>query len=67
MARPKIDPEARKGRLVVLRLKPAEYAAYKTAADRAGKTLSAWLRDVADGDSVRTETIESKDVANGKT
>lgn len=45
MGRPKIDnPRSRR---VFVRALPAEVAAWKRTADRAGLTLSAWLRALA--------------------
>jgi len=44
MGRPPLPAGEAKGRLVQLRLADAEHVAYLAAAERAGMTLSAWIR-----------------------
>ena len=45
MGRPPLDPGEAKDQVYQLRLTAAERASYEAAAKRAGKTLSAWIRD----------------------
>ena len=43
--RPPLDPGEAKDQVYQLRLTAAERASYEAAAQRAGKTVSAWIRD----------------------
>jgi hypothetical protein len=43
--RPKLDPKGKASTLLAIRTTEAERAAYERAAERAGKTLSEWIRD----------------------
>ena len=45
MGRPPLPPDAAKNEVFQMRLTAAERAAYQRAADRAGQTLSEWIRD----------------------
>jgi predicted HicB family RNase H-like nuclease len=44
MGRPPLHPEQAKGEYIQLRLSPAEREEYRLAAERAGMSLSEWIR-----------------------
>jgi hypothetical protein len=44
--RPRLSPDAAKGRIFSIRLDPAERAEVEQAADRAGRKASDWAREV---------------------
>ena len=44
MGRPPLDPDQAKGQYIQLRLTAAERDEYKAAAERAGVSLSEWIR-----------------------
>jgi predicted HicB family RNase H-like nuclease len=45
MGRPPLDPADAKSQVYQLRMTAAEREAWEAAAKRAGKTLSAWIRE----------------------
>jgi hypothetical protein len=52
--RPKLPAKARKGGRLEIRLSESELVRFELAAKRAGKRLSAWLRDAAMKESSET-------------
>lgn len=42
--RPKLDPEGSPSKYLTIRVAPGEHETYLEAADRAGETLSEWVR-----------------------
>jgi len=43
--RPKLDPEGSPSKFLTIRVAEGEHETYRQAAERAGKSLSVWIRE----------------------